>query len=624
MSLLSSEELDKDPNDVFTLVGKLGEGSYGSVHKAMHKRTSAVVAIKLIPVENDLEDSIKEISMMTGFNSEYIVNFYGSYVWDNYLWIVMEYCAAGAVSDVMHLCNTTMSEDQISVICSYVLKGLVALHERRKIHRDIKAGNILVNTKGEAKLADFGVAGQLTDAASKRVTVIGTPFWMAPEVIQEVGYGVNADIWSLGITCIEMAEGRPPYHNIHPMRAIFMIPTKPPPKLENESRFSQTFIKFIARCLTKNPTQRPSAEELLNDPFITSSPGLASLSELVQRTLDLIAAGGLNKGLDDDDESESERDAEEGLGTFQIKADDDTIKRPRSQGNANVSGGARQEKYDALYDSFDTMRIAPSVASFSTNASTSYDRTGQTDGQATGTMVINDPIEDGKVRIHRGEDDGTMKLGAKDEYQPAYMEYMRNRDTSPGAAQNNHISHKRSPSDDKTLKIVPTFGHYTPATTPDIPVSDPSSQPLVDPAEPQQLDEQPTSWDSDYPPPQPQSTSPDVQRGTLLFMRKAKRAIGTSATIGGTRIETKEGTWENVVGAAENVRTMTDEYIQKSVSKDELRSLIAALESSMEAEVAVTRSRFEKKRAPIVEAINAKRSGGSTSVSAGSSSKGAV
>ncbi|KAI8803192.1 putative serine/threonine-protein kinase [Cladochytrium replicatum] len=620
MSLLSSEELDKDPNDVFTLVGKLGEGSYGSVHKAIHKRTSAVVAIKLIPVENDLDDSIKEISMMTGFNSDYIVNFYGSYVWDDYLWIVMEYCAAGAVSDVMHLCNTTMSEDQISVICSYVLKGLAVLHERRKIHRDIKAGNILVNTKGEAKLADFGVAGQLTDAASKRVTVIGTPFWMAPEVIQEVGYGVNADIWSLGITCIEMADGRPPYHNIHPMRAIFMIPTKPPPKLENESRFSAMFIKFIARCLTKNPSQRPSALELLNDPFITSSPGLASLSELVQRTLDLIAAGGLNMGLDDDDESESERDPEEALGTFQIKADDDTIKRPRSPGIANTSGMARQEKYDALYDSFDTMRIAPSVSSFLTNASTSYDRTGATDGQTCGTMVINDDIEDGTMRIHRSEDEGTMKLGAKNECKPAFMEYMWKRDTSPDKPQNNHILHKRSPSDDKTLKIVPMFGQYTPAATPDIPASDPSSQRPEDPAETQQPDGLPASWDSDYPPAQPQSTSQDIQKGTLLFMRK--RAIGTSATIGGSRIETKEGTWENVVGAAGNVRTTTDEYIRKSVSKDELRSLIAALESSIEIEVAITRSRFEKKRAPIVEAINAKRSGGSTSGSGGS--KGAV
>ncbi|KAJ3248838.1 Serine/threonine-protein kinase 3, partial [Borealophlyctis nickersoniae] len=233
----------------------------------------------------------------------------------------MEYCAAGSVSDVMRLCRTVMTEPQIAVICNHVLKGLAYLHARRKIHRDIKAGNVLLNTNGEAKLADFGVAGQLTDNMAKRNTVIGTPFWMAPEVIQEVGYGVNADIWSLGITCIEMAEGRPPYHNIHPMRAIFMIPTRPPPKLENESKFSKPFRDFIARCLIKSPGDRPSAEELLNDPFVKDAPGVSVLSEIVAETLELVAKGALEGAEtltemvhilvtqdEEDEEAEPERD----------------------------------------------------------------------------------------------------------------------------------------------------------------------------------------------------------------------------------------------------------------------------------------------------------------------------
>ncbi|KAI9363377.1 kinase-like domain-containing protein [Zopfochytrium polystomum] len=260
---LSKEELEADPLHVFEILEKLGEGSYGAVHKARHKRTSAICAIKIIPIENDLDESIKEISIMTDFDSQYVVQFYGSYLKDNELWIIIELCEAGSVSDIMNLCDVTMTEGQIATICLHVLRGLSYLHSKRKIHRDIKAGNILLNAGGEAKLADFGVAGQLTDATSKRQTVIGTPFWMAPEVIQEVGYGVTADIWSLGITCIEMADGRPPYHNIHPMRAIFMIPTKPPPKLENEERYTIEFRKFVARCLTKDPKLRPTAEVLL-------------------------------------------------------------------------------------------------------------------------------------------------------------------------------------------------------------------------------------------------------------------------------------------------------------------------------------------------------------------------
>ncbi|KAI9206895.1 kinase-like domain-containing protein [Polychytrium aggregatum] len=263
--LLTTEELQADPESVFALLEKLGEGSYGSVHRAMHRRTSTIVAIKIVRVDNDEapESNQTEIMIMNGNQCEHLVELYGSYLLEDSLWIVMEYCSGASALDLMRVCKRMFSEAQISVICRHVLEGLDYLHGKRKIHRDIKAGNILLTGDGVAKLADFGVAGQLSDSVSKRITVIGTPFWMAPEIIQEVGYGVKADVWSLGITCIEMAEGRPPYHNIHPMRAIFMIPMKPPPTLEDESKFSPVFRAFIARCLIKNPADRPSARELL-------------------------------------------------------------------------------------------------------------------------------------------------------------------------------------------------------------------------------------------------------------------------------------------------------------------------------------------------------------------------
>ena len=189
----------------------------------------------------------------------------------------MEFCGAGSVLDIMKLRghywnvpreenegNKTLSETEIATVLSDTLKGLEYLHLRKKIHRDIKAGNILLNMEGHAKLADFGVAGQLTDTMAKRNTVIGTPFWMAPEVIQEIGYDCVADIWSLGITALEMAEGKAPYGEIHPMRAIFMIPSKPPPSFSQPDKWSPAFIDFVSRCLVKQPDVRATASELVS------------------------------------------------------------------------------------------------------------------------------------------------------------------------------------------------------------------------------------------------------------------------------------------------------------------------------------------------------------------------
>uniref|UniRef100_A0A914WQ71 non-specific serine/threonine protein kinase n=1 Tax=Plectus sambesii TaxID=2011161 RepID=A0A914WQ71_9BILA len=290
--------LNKQPEEVFDIVGKLGEGSYGAVYKAVHKDTGQILAVKKVPVETDLQEIIKEISIMQQCDSQYVVKYYGSYFKNADLWIVMEYCGAGSVSDIMRLRRKTLGEPEIGAVLRDTLRGLQYLHERRKIHRDVKAGNILLNTHGHAKLADFGVAGQLTDTMAKRNTVIGTPFWMAPEVIQEIGYDTKADIWSLGITAIEMAEGRPPHADIHPMRAIFMIPTKPPPTFKNPDEWSPMFVDFIAQCLVKKPDDRKSSAELLEHEYVLNAVGAAVLQEMIRDAQEIAAAHALRDSDD--------------------------------------------------------------------------------------------------------------------------------------------------------------------------------------------------------------------------------------------------------------------------------------------------------------------------------------
>ncbi|KAH3766370.1 protein serine/threonine kinase [Pelomyxa schiedti] len=289
-----------DPSEAdVVIVGKLGEGAYGSVWKARKGETTEMRAVKRVPVENDIEDIKREVNFMKQCDSVYIVKYYGSFVRKNELWIVMEYCSQGSICDVMKICRRPLSEEQISCIIKQVLKGLEYLHSRHKIHRDIKAANVLVNDKGEAKLADFGVSGQLADTWAKRNTVIGTPYWMAPEVIKEVGYNEKADIWSLGITIIELAEMKPPYSDVHPMRAIFMIHTNEPPGLTAKpgTNWSEEIYDFLGCCLTKNPTSRLSAKLLLQHPFIAYAQAPSSLISLLREQDMRIAEMGRENAL---------------------------------------------------------------------------------------------------------------------------------------------------------------------------------------------------------------------------------------------------------------------------------------------------------------------------------------
>ncbi|XP_010066827.2 STE20-like serine/threonine-protein kinase isoform X1 [Eucalyptus grandis] len=261
----------EDPTTKYDLLSELGKGSYGAVYKARDRRTSELVAIKVISLcegEEGYEEIRGEIEMLQQCNHPNVVRYLGSYQGEEYLWIVMEYCGGGSVADLMNVSEKPLEEYQIAYICREALKGLSYLHSIFKVHRDIKGGNILLTEQGEVKLGDFGVAAQLTRTMSKRNTFIGTPHWMAPEVIQENRYDGKVDVWALGVSAIEMAEGLPPRASVHPMRVLFMISIEPAPMLEDKEKWSLVFHDFVAKCLTKEPRLRPTASEMLKHKFI--------------------------------------------------------------------------------------------------------------------------------------------------------------------------------------------------------------------------------------------------------------------------------------------------------------------------------------------------------------------
>ncbi|XP_009356427.2 serine/threonine-protein kinase dst1 [Pyrus x bretschneideri] len=261
----------EDPTVKYDLLNELGKGSYGAVYKARDIKTSELVAIKVISLsqgEEGYEEICGEIEMLQQCNHPNVVRYLGSYQGEEYLWIVMEYCGGGSVVDLMNVTEDALEEYQIAFICREALKGLAYLHSIFKVHRDIKGGNILLTEQGDVKLGDFGVAAQLTRTMSKRNTFIGTPHWMAPEVIQESRYDGKVDVWALGVSAIEMAEGLPPRSSVHPMRVLFMISLEPAPMLEDKEKWSLVFHDFVAKCLTKEPRLRPTASEMLKHKFI--------------------------------------------------------------------------------------------------------------------------------------------------------------------------------------------------------------------------------------------------------------------------------------------------------------------------------------------------------------------
>ncbi|XP_072234486.1 TRAF2 and NCK interacting kinase b isoform X2 [Leuresthes tenuis] len=285
----SLDEIDlsalRDPAGIFELVELVGNGTYGQVYKGRHVKTGQLAAIKVMDVTGDEEEEIKaEINMLKKYSHHRnIATYYGAFVkknppgMDDQLWLVMEFCGAGSVTDLIkNTKGNSLKEEWIAYICREILRGLTHLHQHKVIHRDIKGQNVLLTENAEVKLVDFGVSAQLDRTVGRRNTFIGTPYWMAPEVIAcdenpDATYDFKSDLWSLGITAIEMAEGAPPLCDMHPMRALFLIPRNPAPRLKSK-KWSKKFQSFIDSCLVKSHSQRPSTEQLLKHPFIRDLP----------------------------------------------------------------------------------------------------------------------------------------------------------------------------------------------------------------------------------------------------------------------------------------------------------------------------------------------------------------
>ncbi|EAS01621.2 plant dual-specificity MAP kinase kinase family domain protein (macronuclear) [Tetrahymena thermophila SB210] len=320
----------QDPEEIFDIICILGQGNYGKVFKALCKQDKKEYAIKVMLVNEDIFQISKEISILQNCKNQNIVGYFGSFFKDNAIWLVTEYCEGGSALDLIKIIQRTFNEQEISAILYQALLGLQYLHDNKKIHRDIKAGNILLNEKGEAKLADFGVSAEQTYTNAEKQTLMGTPYWMSPEVLGNSKYNNKTDIWSLGITAIELAEGEPPYSNIHPFRAMFAIKKNPPQGLSNPTQWSQEFSDFVKKCLTLDSNLRPSAKDLLSHPFIKQAINYSQyiLSELVIENQELIEQyrqENFNRDDEDDDEEEEEDQEDE-------DEEDDNYRNHRQKG----------------------------------------------------------------------------------------------------------------------------------------------------------------------------------------------------------------------------------------------------------------------------------------------------
>ncbi|KAK8796018.1 hypothetical protein WA171_003982 [Blastocystis sp. BT1] len=257
----------EDPMKVYVNINKrLGEGASGKVYKGTDSITGELIALKVAPA-SDLKHLRNEFALQRMCHHENIVALRDCFLWNDNLWIAMELMDAGCLTEILGP-DINFPESHIAYVCKCILQALDYLHRNNKLHRDIKSDNVLLSSKGTIKLADFGFAVGLTQEEDRRKSVVGTPFWMAPELIRGIAYDGSVDIWSLGITALEMADGEPPYYHEPPLRALLMIHTSPSPTVRNPSKWSIEFIDFLKNCLELDPKKRGTASEMLMHPFI--------------------------------------------------------------------------------------------------------------------------------------------------------------------------------------------------------------------------------------------------------------------------------------------------------------------------------------------------------------------
>lgn len=282
---------NKNPWDEYSIVRKLGRGSFGHVYEAVHMPTRHVVAIKQIALESsdadneshmqDLEEIQREIASLAQCQDcDRVTRYFGSFVKKYTLWVIMELMDGGSCLSLLKR-GGPLPDEVTAVIAREIVLGLHYLHTQGIMHRDIKAANVLLTRTGQVKLADFGVAAQLIHRESQRNTLVGSPYWMAPEVIRQSMYDGRADIWSLGITIMELATGHPPLSEYHPMRAMFLIPKATPPRLDT-SKHNPGLVRFLDRCLVLKPHDRATAHQLQADPWIKGSGS----TELVRHVIE--------------------------------------------------------------------------------------------------------------------------------------------------------------------------------------------------------------------------------------------------------------------------------------------------------------------------------------------------